>query len=100
VTPCRWQPARGCVWSAQWDGWCVIRFAPDGREIQRLQLPVQRPTSYCFGGSELRTLYITSASVGLSEREIQECPLSGDLFWAEVDAPGLPGHPFGALPEL
>lgn len=42
--------AEGCVWSAQWDGWCVIRFAPDGREIQRLSLPVQRPTSCCFGG--------------------------------------------------
>jgi sugar lactone lactonase YvrE len=87
--------AEGCVWSAQWDGWCVIRFAPDGREIQRLPLPVQRPTSCCFGGPDLRTLYITSASVALSEREIQECPLSGDLFWMETDVPGLPPGRFG-----
>ena len=87
--------AEGCIWSAQWDGWCVIRFAPDGREIDRVQLPVQRPTSCCFGGPDLRTLYITSASVGLSEREIQACPLSGDLFWMEADVPGLPSDPFG-----
>lgn len=86
--------AEGCVWSAQWDGWCVIRFAPDGREIQRLELPVQRPTSCCFGGPELRTLYITSASVGLSEREIQVCPLSGDLFRVDTETQGLPGQPF------
>lgn len=86
--------AEGCVWSAQWDGWCVIRFAPDGREILRLELPVQRPTSCCFGGPELTTLYITSASVGLSEKEIQLCPLSGDLFWVETGTQGLPGQPF------
>lgn len=86
--------AEGCIWSAQWDGWCVIRFAPDGHEIQRVQLPVQRPTSCCFGGPDLRTLYITSASVGLSEEEIQACPLSGDLFWMETDVPGLAGYPF------
>jgi sugar lactone lactonase YvrE len=91
--------AEGCVWSAQWDGWCVIRFAPDGREIRRLELPVQRPTSCCFGGPELRTLYITSASVGLSEREIQLCPLSGDLFWVETETQGLPGQPFDDTPQ-
>ena len=91
--------AEGCVWSAQWDGWCVIRFAPDGSEIRRLELPVQRPTSCCFGGPELRTLYITSASVGLSEREIQLCPLSGDLFWVETETQGLPGQPFDDTPQ-
>ena len=89
----------GCVWSAQWDGWCVIRFAPDGREVRRLELPVQRPTSCCFGGPELRTLYITSASVGLSEQEVQLCPLSGDLFWVETETSGLPGRPFDDAPD-
>jgi sugar lactone lactonase YvrE len=91
--------SEGCVWSAQWDGWCVIRFASDGSEIRRLELPVQRPTSCCFGGPELRTLYITSASVGLSEREIQLCPLSGDLFWVETETQGLPGQPFDDTPQ-
>ncbi len=61
----------GCIWSAMWDGWCVIRFDPSGREMMRVQMPVQRPTSCTFGNSDLTTLYITTASVGLSEAEIQ-----------------------------
>jgi sugar lactone lactonase YvrE len=85
----------GCVWSAQWDGWCVIRFSPEGRAIQRLPVPVQRPTSCCFGGRDLKTLFITSAAVGLSEREIEKCPLSGDLFWTETEVAGLPGRAWG-----
>lgn len=86
--------AEGCVWSAQWDGWCVIRFAPDGRELERIRLPVQRPTSCAFGDTALRRLYVTSASVALTEQEIQACPLSGDLFWIDVDVPGLPPNRF------
>ena len=53
------------------DGWCVIRFDPSGREMMRVQMPVQRPTSCMFGNPDLTTLYITTASVGLSEAEIQ-----------------------------
>ena len=87
--------AEGCLWSAQWDGWCVIRFAPDGREIQRLPVPVKRPTSCAFGGPDGKQLFITSASVGLGEQEIQESFYSGDLFCLETDVAGLPTNRFG-----
>lgn len=86
--------AEGCIWSAQWDGACVIRFDLRGREIDRLTLPVPRPTSCAFGGPDLRTLFITSASVALSEQQIQDAPLSGDLFWADVGVAGLPRSVF------
>jgi sugar lactone lactonase YvrE len=85
----------GYVWSAMWDGWCVIRYSPLGEEVLRVELPVQRPTSCCFGGEDLRRLYITSASVGLSEEEIQRSFYSGDLFCLEVDVRGLGGYDFG-----
>ncbi len=62
----------GCIWSAMWDGWCVIQFDPDGKEMQRIPMPVQCPTSCTFGGSELNMLYITSASVGLSQEAIEK----------------------------
>ncbi|MBW4697796.1 MAG: SMP-30/gluconolactonase/LRE family protein [Aphanocapsa lilacina HA4352-LM1] len=85
----------GCLWSAMWDGWCVIRFAPDdGRELLRLSLPVQRPTCCTFGGADLGTLYITSAAVGLSEDEIERSFHSGDLFCVRGLAVGLPTHGF------
>ncbi len=84
----------GCIWSAMWDGWCIIRFDPQGKEMMRVMMPVQRPTSCTFGGEDLMTLYITTASVGLSEAEIQNSFYSGDLFSLQANTSGLPAHHF------
>lgn len=70
----------GGIWSAMWDGWCVIRFDAEGREILRVPMPVQRPTCCAFGGPDLSTLFITTASVGLGEQEIERGFQAGDLF--------------------
>lgn len=86
----------GCIWSAMWDGWCVIRFDSSGKEMMRVQMPVQRPTSCTFGNADLATLYITTASVGLSEEEIEKSFYSGDLFSLPTSTSGLPTHHFGA----
>ncbi len=84
----------GCIWSAMWDGWCVIQFDPNGKEMRRVMMPVQRPTSCTFGDKDLKTLYITTASVGLSEAEIQNSFYSGDLFSLQTDTSGLPANHF------
>jgi sugar lactone lactonase YvrE/DNA-binding IclR family transcriptional regulator len=81
----------GCIWIAMWDAWHIVRYAPDGREIQRIRMPVPRPTSCCFGGPNLDTLYVTSASVRMSEQALAEAPLSGSLFAMEI--PGVRGLP-------
>lgn len=90
----------GCVWSAQWAGSCVIRFASDGRELLRVPVPVKLPTSCAFGGSNLTGLYVTSASVGLSEQELEENFFSGDLFCVQTGVRGLPTHRFGGALSL
>lgn len=82
--------AAGYVWSAKWDGWKIVRYAPDGTVDREIPLPVQRPTSCTFGGPALNQLYITSASVGLSASERAEQPLAGSLLVLETDATGLP----------
>jgi sugar lactone lactonase YvrE/DNA-binding IclR family transcriptional regulator len=81
----------GCLWVAIWDAWRVSRYAPDGRELMRIKLPVPRPTSCCFGGPNLDTLYITSASVRLTGAALDAAPLSGSLFAVQV--PGVRGLP-------
>ncbi|MBG1244829.1 SMP-30/gluconolactonase/LRE family protein [Nostoc sp. NZL] len=86
--------SEGHIWSAMWDGWCVIRFTPKGEEILRVKLPVQLPTSCTFGGEDLQTLYITTASVGLSQAEIEKSFYAGDLFTLETDVTGLPTNNF------
>lgn len=83
--------AEGCLWVAVWDGWELVRFAPDGRELMRVRLPVPRPTSCCFGGADLGTLYVTSASVRLGTQALASAPLSGALF--ALDVPGVRGLP-------
>ncbi|HYW08777.1 MAG TPA: SMP-30/gluconolactonase/LRE family protein [Longimicrobium sp.] len=84
----------GCVWSAQWDGGCVIRFAPDGRELERVTFPVPLTTSCCFGGADGRDLYVTSAQVGLDDRRLEAAWNSGDLFVVRVGVRGMPVAPF------
>lgn len=87
--------AEGCLWSAMWNGWCVIRFDSEGKEMLRVELPVQRPTSCTFGGEHLTDLFITTASVGLSQQEIEQGICAGDLFCVQTDVVGLPSYAFG-----
>jgi sugar lactone lactonase YvrE len=84
----------GTIWVAIWDGWSVRRYAPDGRLLEIVRLPVPRPTSLCFGGADLKTLFVTSARVRLPAHVLAEAPLSGSLFAMPVDTPGRPAHFF------
>lgn len=86
--------ADDCLWIAFWDGWCVRRFAPGGECLAEIKLPVQRPTSCAFGGADLRQLYVTSASVGLTEAERAQQPCAGDLFLLDTGVAGLADLPF------
>ena len=70
----------GCVWLAVWDGAQVRRYTPDARLAEVFQIPAPRVTSCGFGGSDLATLFVTTARVGLSASQLQEYPLSGSLF--------------------
>lgn len=81
----------GCLWVAIWDAWRVSRYSPDGKEILRIKMPVPRPTSCCFGGDNLDTLFVTSASVRLNEEALASAPLSGSLF--SIRIPGVRGLP-------
>jgi len=82
--------AEGFVWIAIWDGWQVRRYDPKGRTNMLVRLPVQRPTCPSFGGPNLDVVYVTSASIGLSERELQEQPLAGGLFAFDAGVRGVP----------
>ncbi len=87
--------ADGYLWNAQWAGSRLVRYAPDGQIDRVVNLPVSRPTSCAFGGDDLKTLYITSARVGLSDAAIDRQPMAGSLFALDVDVPGLPVPEFG-----
>ncbi len=82
--------AEGFLWNAQWGGWRLVRYAPDGRVDRVVPLPVQQPTCCMFGGPGLGTLYVTSAAVGLSQDDLARQPQAGGLFALDVGVSGLP----------
>jgi len=86
--------AAGDVWCAFWDGAHLTRFTPDGAVAETVPVPVLRPTSVAFGGPGLRTMYITSASFGLTEAQLAGWPRSGSVLHRAVGTPGRPLGPF------
>jgi len=88
--------AEGYLWSAQWDGACVLRLSPDGAVERKIDVPVSRPTACAFGDSDLRTLYITSARDGLSADQLMREPLAGSVFSARTHVAGLQRPLFAA----
>ena len=84
----------GYLWNCQWDGWRVVRYAPDGTIDRVVELPVQRPTSCIFGGPDMSTLYITSATIGLDEDALAKQPWAGGILALETDTQGIPERPF------
>ena len=82
--------AEGYLWNAHWDGWKLVRYAPDGRIDREVKLPVQKPTSCMFGGPDLSTLYVTSAIWDHSAEDLKSQPRAGGLFALDVGVRGLP----------
>ena len=82
--------AEGYLWNARWGGHRVIRYAPDGRVDREVMLPVSQVTCPCFGGADLKTLYITSASKTLSTEQLAREPHAGSVFAIAVDVAGQP----------
>lgn len=87
--------AEGCMWNAQWDGWRLVRYAPDGRVDRIVDLPVQRPTSVMFGGPDLTTLFVTTAIWDLEGDALAAQPMAGSLLAVDVGVRGLPETRFG-----
>lgn len=86
--------AEGCLWIAFWDGWCLRRLSPEGERLSELRLPVQRPTSCTFGGAGLDRLFITSARIGLEEKDLAAQPSAGGLFVTMPGVRGIADQPF------
>jgi sugar lactone lactonase YvrE len=82
--------AEGAYWCAMFEGQRLVRIAPDGRLLQSLPLPVRCPTMPCFGGPDLKTLFVTTARENRSADELAAMPLSGCVLHTRVDVPGLP----------
>lgn len=80
--------SEGYYWSALFEGNAVIRVSPEGKIVETLTIPAKCPTMCAFGGKDLDTLYVTSATVGRSPEELEDYPLSGAVFALKVGVTG------------
>jgi gluconolactonase len=74
----------GSVWVAMAHGGRVSVFEADGSLRMELPVPLPMVTSVCFGGADLRDLYIVTGSRGGPH---ENC---GSIYRIRVDVPGLP----------
>lgn len=84
----------GCYWTALYQGARVHRYSPEGALLSVHPVPARSPTMPCFGGDDMRTLFVTSARDGCSREDLDRFPESGGLFAMRVDVPGLAKSPF------
>ncbi len=82
--------SEGAYWCAMFEGGRLLRFSAAGALLREVKLPLRCPTMVAFGGDDLRTLYITSASHNRPAAELVQYPLTGCVLSLRVDAPGLP----------
>jgi len=82
--------AEGYIWNCRFAGGCIVRVAPDGSVDHVIDMPVKNITTCCFGGPDLSTLYVTTASVLKDESD----RLAGSLFAIETQTRGLPENRF------
>lgn len=81
----------GILWVALWGGSAVIGVNPiKGELVDRIELPVSQVTSCCFGGEDYKTLYITTAKMGLNEAQLRNEPRAGDIFTVQLETGGIP----------
>jgi len=79
--------SEGYIWSARWDGGCLVRYAPDGTEDLRIDFPAKKVSSVIFGGEDYTDIYVTTA--GGNNKEV-EGPGAGALFRLNLGIRGMP----------
>jgi sugar lactone lactonase YvrE len=80
----------GNYYVAMFEGARICKLSPGGEELASIPVPAQCPTMPCFGGDDLKTLYVTTACYNRSDAELQSYPQSGCVLSMRVDVAGLP----------
>ena len=69
--------AEGYVWSARWDGSSLVRYSPQGEQVNRIWFPARKVSSVIFGGDDYTDMYVTTAG---GQDKTGEGPGAGCLY--------------------
>lgn len=82
----------GYVWSARWDGGCLVRYAQNGQEDRRIAFPAHKVSSITFGGQDSTCAYVTTA-LGPGDQPAGTREIEGDgagaIFEFQAEISGL-----------
>lgn len=86
----------GCLWNCRFSGSCILRISPTGKILEEIKMPVTNISNCVFGGSDLQTLYITTALLHAPAGE----RLAGSLFALRSSVRGLAPSRFRLPDEM
>lgn len=78
--------AEGGLWSALWDGGCIVRLLPDGSVDKTINFPTRKTSSLIFGGDRYSDIYVTTAG---GNNKAEDGKLAGALFRLSIGIEGL-----------
>lgn len=88
------------LWVGMWNGNAVVCFDPKtGSVITRIEVPAHNVTSCAFGGPNLDILYITTATVDMTDEERSKFPMAGSVFKVIPGVKGVPSSFFGTVKQ-
>jgi sugar lactone lactonase YvrE len=79
----------GTLYVGHWDGARIARWSPDGTALAPIPVPARNVTSLAFGGDDLRTVAITTASLFPGQTRDPGPGWDGDLLSHQSPIPGL-----------
>lgn len=82
----------GNMWNAQWGASRVACYSPAGDLLETITLPASQISCPAFGGHDLKTLFATSATIGLSQMAQVTEPLAGQTFAVSTGSEGQREH--------
>jgi len=79
----------GYVWSAQVMASSLIRYSPEGDEVQRVVIPTPAVTSLTFAGKDCTDMYVTTAG---GEDKTRNLSGAGALYKLNLGIKGIPEY--------
>jgi xylono-1,5-lactonase len=86
-----WVDAERNLDDARLKGSRAEKTSPSGELLAMIEIPVPCQTCGTFGGDDLRTLYIVTGRIRMSEAQIAATPEAGDIFAVRIEVPHAPG---------
>ena len=77
------------LWVAHFNGACISVFNQKAKLIHRIQFPAKNITNCTFGGKNIKELYVSTATKGMSKADLRKFRYSGFFFSVKTNVRGV-----------